>query len=149
MRTLASKPGFPALAMGALLLLHLVLVPLLLVADADFVYFHGKALPEMCPLRTVFGVPCPTCGMTRGVVLALHGHLAESASVNASAPVLVAAVLFLGILLSLAGGLRMTGRDRYSDLAAKWIQPAGIAAGLAWGVLLTVNWVWALHAALR
>jgi hypothetical protein len=130
-------------------LLHLVLPALLLTADADFVYFRGKALPEMCPFRTAFAIPCPTCGMTRGAVLALHGRLGESAAVNASAPVLVGAVLLLGVLLMLAGIFRMTGRDRGSDVTAKWIHHAGVAGGAAWMVLMAVNWVWELRAVLR
>ena len=35
-----------------------------------------------CPLRTVTGVPCPFCGMTRAVVAAAHGHIGQSLAFN-------------------------------------------------------------------
>jgi hypothetical protein len=51
-----------------------------------------------CPLRTLTGVPCPLCGSTRGVIAAVHGHLAHALELNpASLLVLaVAAMLVLG-----------------------------------------------------
>ena len=51
-----------------------------------------------CPLRTLTGVPCPLCGSTRGVIAAMHGHLAHALELNpASLLVLVlAAMLVLG-----------------------------------------------------
>jgi hypothetical protein len=38
--------------------------------------------PLACPLRSLTGVPCPLCGMTRAVVAAAHGHLATSLAFN-------------------------------------------------------------------
>jgi hypothetical protein len=49
--------------MPALLLLAL---PVLIVAG----------LPWRCPMLLVTGLPCPTCGITRALRLALHGDLA-------------------------------------------------------------------------
>jgi len=33
-------------------------------------------LPWPCPLHTLTGIPCPSCGLTRALRLALHGDLA-------------------------------------------------------------------------
>jgi hypothetical protein len=38
--------------------------------------------PLACPLRTVTGIPCPLCGMTRACVAAAHGHLGTSLVFN-------------------------------------------------------------------
>lgn len=38
--------------------------------------------PFACPLRSVTGIPCPFCGMTRAVVAAAHGHLGASLAFN-------------------------------------------------------------------
>ena len=35
-----------------------------------------------CPLRSLTGIPCPFCGMTRACVAAVHGHLAQSLAFN-------------------------------------------------------------------
>lgn len=54
------------------------------------------ALPHvgvLCPLRRLTGIPCPMCGMTTGVVAAVHGDLGAGLAANPAAPVLVLAVL--------------------------------------------------------
>jgi Protein of unknown function (DUF2752) len=55
--------------------------------------------PLACPLRTITGIPCPLCGMTRAVVAAMHGHLLESLRFNPAGllVVLVAIALVAGI----------------------------------------------------
>jgi hypothetical protein len=48
-----------------------------------------------CPLRAMTGVPCPFCGMTRGVTDAVHGHFATAASLNPGSLFLVVAAIVL------------------------------------------------------
>jgi hypothetical protein len=43
-----------------------------------------------CPLRTLTGIPCPLCGMTRAVVAAVHGHLGTSLAFNPGGIVVLA-----------------------------------------------------------
>jgi hypothetical protein len=38
--------------------------------------------PFVCPLRTMTGIPCPFCGMTRAVVAAVHGDIFGSLRYN-------------------------------------------------------------------
>jgi hypothetical protein len=53
--------------------------------------------PTVCLLRHAVGLPCPLCGMTRGVALSLRGHPLEASLYNPlTVPVLVAA-LFLAV----------------------------------------------------
>jgi hypothetical protein len=49
-----------------------------------------------CPLRALTGVPCPLCGMTRGVTAAVHGHLGHAIALNPAS--IVAVVLALVLL---------------------------------------------------
>jgi MFS superfamily sulfate permease-like transporter len=46
-----------------------------------------------CPLRALTGVPCPLCGMTRGVTSAVHGDLVGALRMNPGSVVLVAMVV--------------------------------------------------------
>jgi uncharacterized protein DUF2752 len=48
-----------------------------------------------CPLRTLTGVPCPFCGMTRGVTAFVHGDLGASLMFNPGAVLLVALAVVL------------------------------------------------------
>jgi hypothetical protein len=51
-----------------------------------------------CPVLLVAGVPCPTCGMTRAVRLALHGDLAGATRLHPLMWIAVPVVmLFLGV----------------------------------------------------
>jgi hypothetical protein len=49
-----------------------------------------------CPLRTITGVPCPLCGMTRGVTAVVHGNIGHALFLN---PGSVAAVILAVALL--------------------------------------------------
>jgi Protein of unknown function (DUF2752) len=48
-----------------------------------------------CPLRTVTGIPCPFCGMTRGVTSLVHGHVSAAFSYNPGAFLIVAMAVVL------------------------------------------------------
>jgi Protein of unknown function (DUF2752) len=48
-----------------------------------------------CPLRTLTGIPCPFCGMTRGVTSLVHGHLSAAFSYNPGAFLIVAMAIAL------------------------------------------------------
>ena len=53
------------------------------------------SVPYRCPLRAATGIPCPFCGMTRGVIEAVHGHLVDSFLFNPGALLLVALAVVL------------------------------------------------------
>lgn len=52
--------------------------------------------PILCPLRLATAVPCPLCGMTRGVALCLRGRALEAAVLNPLAPLVFVSLLGLG-----------------------------------------------------
>lgn len=49
--------------------------------------------PLACPLRATTGLPCPTCGMTRAVVAAVHGDLLGSLRYNPAGLLLLVLVV--------------------------------------------------------
>ena len=79
--------------------------------------------PLACPLRTLTGVPCPLCGMTRAVVAAMHGHLLESLRFNP------AGVLVVLLAFALIAGLRL---DRVR--VTPWVVPVFGALLWAWNI---------------
>lgn len=82
---------------------------------------HGLSLP--CPLRSVTGIPCPLCGMTRAVTYAVHGDLGASVAMTPGG--IVAVVLALGLLAA--------WRVRRVSVPA-WVIPAVL--GVLWAFQL-------------
>lgn len=103
MANFASKPGFVAGLLAAVLLLELGAARLLFTADRERVTFAGTPFGSACYFKQHFGVPCPACGMTRSLVLTLHGDIAVAAELNPGGPVLVFGILyFSGAMLWLS-----------------------------------------------
>jgi hypothetical protein len=48
-----------------------------------------------CPLRTVTGIPCPMCGMTRGVTALVHGDFAHALLMNPASYLAAALAILL------------------------------------------------------
>jgi len=48
-----------------------------------------------CPLRLITGIPCPLCGMTRGVTALVHGDFTYALLMNPAAYLAVAIALLL------------------------------------------------------
>jgi uncharacterized protein DUF2752 len=82
--------------------------------------------PNVCPLRSTTGVPCPFCGMTRAVVAAVHGHLGVSLRYNP------AGILIVAVAIAMLLGWR-TERVRLP----KWFFP--VCLGVLWAYNVLVN----------
>jgi hypothetical protein len=76
-----------------------------------------------CPLRAMTGVPCPFCGMTRGVTDAVHGQVATAAFLNPGSVFLVLAAIVL-----------LVAWRRRTVLFPAWLPYALVAA--LWGFQL-------------
>jgi hypothetical protein len=109
---------------AAAILAGLALAWLVAGATPEYVSVLGHPLMLGCGMKTLFGIPCPGCGMTRSVVMTLHGHLASALAVNPVGPVFLAGVLLLVASLFTGRMWRSTG---YYALAT--------------AALLVVNWV--------
>ncbi len=48
-----------------------------------------------CPFRTLTGIPCPLCGMTRGVTAAVHAEFGRAVFLNPASILAVAAAVLL------------------------------------------------------
>lgn len=53
-----------------------------IVAISLFIIIINNKFGKICPLRMLFGIPCPTCGTTRAIGLLLKGKITEAAVVN-------------------------------------------------------------------
>jgi hypothetical protein len=132
-----STPGF----VGALLLAQLWLLRALASADAEHVFVAGRELRWGCLFRRAFGLPCPACGMTRGVLLTLHGHIIDALRVNPAAPVLTLGVALFAVALIFVA-VYQSAHDPLSSgrLHARLRLASRAYAGLLFAVMLA-HWV--------
>jgi hypothetical protein len=68
----------------------------------------GRLLTSTCLLRTVTGIECPFCGLSRSLVALAHGRLAESASFHPLGP---GVAVFLVLQLFYRGVRLVRGPD--------------------------------------
>jgi hypothetical protein len=126
LRKTSRLPRWPVWAVGV------VLAWLALVGATEWLAWRVHQPFELCLLKRLTGLPCPTCGLTRGILALLHGRLTDAIAFNPLAFVIlgVAAIGLLG-RLALGVGLRL-------DLSRGERKVAGILAV----ALLLSNWVY-------
>jgi Protein of unknown function (DUF2752) len=54
----------------------------LTLSVAWFYYPYCQTGPTLCIWKKLLGIPCPGCGLTRGVCLLVHGRWVEAVSFN-------------------------------------------------------------------
>jgi len=126
--------SFASFLVGAGLLVQLVAIRLFSWADATRVSVLGRQLHWGCWFREHFGVPCPACGMTRSVILTLHGHFLQGFQLNPGGPVLVAAVASFAALMIVGGRSASTTSSRRAALIM-------IAFGWLFAAVLFGQWL--------
>jgi hypothetical protein len=106
-----------------------LLVALLAWSQVTGGFFHWR-----CPVRVLFHLPCPTCGITNATRAMLHLHFAQATRIH---PLALVVVPFVGVLVAVELlGFVMTGRfGLWTDKSAVRI------AGLAMCAALFVVWI--------
>ncbi len=133
--------GATPACVGASLLALLVVARVVASATPERVLVFGRPLLWGCLFQRAFGVPCPACGLTRGVLLTLQGQLADALRLNPAAPLLVAGVVVFAAALVLVS-IYQRARDPLSvgKVHARLRLAARAYAGLVFAVLL-VHWI--------
>ena len=106
--------------------------------DRGFGTHQRLGLPP-CTTRTLFGVPCPSCGMTTSFSNFVRGRFLQSAQANATGLLLaiVCAVQLPWIAVSVARG-RLIGVWRPERLALAVVLPLGTFCLAEWLLRLTL-----------
>jgi hypothetical protein len=117
--SVAPLPASPPLR-GEVLRRSLVIVAWALGALA-FIAFPW--MPTVCPMRLIFGVPCPTCGITRAARELLHGDLAGATHMH---PLWWLVLPYVGAIVALeARDYVLTGRaGKWGN--DRWVQRIGV-----------------------
>jgi hypothetical protein len=89
---------------------------------------------QLCLIKNLTGVPCPTCGFTRGVLCLLDGHISQAWLYN---PLLFSA---LGVFFILtASRIAFAGSIRIG-----LTKPERVHAWTAAIALFVSNWAWVI-----
>jgi hypothetical protein len=107
-------------------------------ATTTSVTLAGRELHWGCAFRDAFGVPCPTCGMTRSVLLTLHGQLSDALTLNPGGPLLVAGGLLLGVALVALTSYRLASRASSGAVAGDALLRRFIHSASAYGGVTTL-----------
>ena len=91
--------------------------------------------PTVCLLRRAVGLPCPLCGMTRGVALCLRGYPIEASHFNP----LTVPVLLLAVVLALKWAIEYGLKMRFDVTMPRSVWRAIVFVGYA---LLLANWAY-------
>jgi hypothetical protein len=132
----ASEFRVAAASVGAVIWLDALLVRLLFHADETAVWMLGRKIPWVCSMRTVFGLPCPTCGMTRSMILSLQGEFRSAWQVAPGGLAATVGLLIFATALLAAAVAGWRG----------WFRPLGKAA-LVYGAGTMAVWLggWIFH----
>lgn len=89
-----------------------------------------------CPLRSLTGIACPTCGGTRAVLSLLHGDIAGALAWNPFVILGLAVVLGAGATALIAPGT-VARRLAHAGAVARtrrgrWLMLGGFAGAIAW-----------------
>ena len=112
---------------GGLVLASIALVPL---------WTRMAALAPPCLFRRVTGVPCPSCGTTRGVLSLIDGRALDALALN---PLMISglvAVVVAGVVAPL-WAWRPGRLPRIQHPLPRWFRIAAVLALLA-------NWAWVI-----
>jgi len=102
---------------------------------------HQPAGLILCPFRLLTGIPCPLCGMTRGLASLLRGRLFEGVAFHFFSPFVLAAIL-AWIVIETGQAMRLWNARRIGIWAlrpAPWLAFIGISTVYGalrwWGII--------------
>ena len=103
--------------------------------ETDQVLLGGLAIPELCQTKSLFGLNCPGCGLTRSFIYMAHGDVPAAVRMH-----VVGALLFVLTLIGIpffainAFLIRRGQASLIGERAASWMAIMSV-------VLLLSHWV--------
>ena len=135
------RPGFIPSILGFVLLAELAVARLVFTADENVVYILGHPINIVCAAKQHFGIPCPTCGFSRGFVLTLRGSFFDAWRLSPSGPlfaIALAAAAVVCLIFALLEARHMTNRVR---AFRRYVQTAGFVYSAAGVVIWLATWI--------
>ena len=84
-----------------------------------------------CPIKLLFGMACPGCGLARAVLLCAQGDFLGAARMHPLAPVFLLQMLLLGLAFLLATG-SASRREQLGRVVRRALQCDAVALIAVW-----------------
>lgn len=139
-RNLSSRDGFIPSILGLVLLAELAIARLMFTADENLVYILGHPINIVCAAKQHFGIPCPTCGFTRGFVLTLYGKFLEAWRLSPSGPLFAIALVAAALLCLIYALLEFRHRTQSIRAFRRYVQTAGLVYSTAGLIIWLATW---------
>ena len=97
----------------------------------------------VCFFKNISGLPCPSCGATRSLLLLLQGQLVQALLTN---PIGIILALLMAVIPVWIAHDLFTGRNgllRFYHAAEHFISRKSVA--IPAGVLMALNWIWNIN----
>jgi hypothetical protein len=95
-----------------------------------------------CPIKLVFGVPCPACGSTHAVIHIFEGQFSEAFQCNPLGFILAAGLVLFPLWVVFDFFRHSTSFRSFYSWFEGWFLQKKVALPAA--ILLVTNWVWNL-----
>jgi hypothetical protein len=135
-----SKPGFAASFLGFFFLSLLLAARVVGTADANSVSFFGRPWNNECVVYQKFGRPCPGCGLTRSVLLTLHGNISQAARLNIAGVAAVLGMMFFSLAMLVISHYQSKQSQPVVERMAHWLRTGTLVYGSLTVVLLFGHW---------
>ncbi len=107
---------------------------------ALLVGLHLAGLPGWaCPFKSLFGIPCPGCGLTTATGQLLHGQFSASLHTHAFAPIFFFSYLVMAVVLFLP--------EKQRTSAIEWIAMFERRTGITSLILAALMLYWVIRLA--
>jgi len=105
--------------------------------------FYSESSYSGCLIKTVTGMPCPSCGSTRSVGSLLQGHIIEALYWNPFGIILSILMLIIPIWLTYDLMMRKSSLYNFYKKAEVFIRQPKVAIPLI--ILVILNWIWNIN----
>jgi len=100
-----------------------------------------SALPSVCLFKEVTGLPCPSCGTTRSLLLLMNGELRASLMMNPFGFLLAAAIVVIPLWIA-ADVLRRSDSFYRHYLRTEQLLLRNKPLALCAAAIVALNWCW-------
>lgn len=103
-------------------------------------YLTGHKSVEVCLIKYLTGIPCPSCGVTRAIILLTEGNIAEALKINPLGFIVAIIMLVAPIWIVLDVVAKSSTLFDFYRRVESYLKSPYYAVPLV--LLVMSNWVW-------